>query len=188
MPGGKSFSTTSEALPQNRGEKCRLEDRLKKGYPVEELSDGVYWVRSGGYDCIFIRAGSGIIAVDPLPALAENLLAAIEDVTDEPVTHTIYNRLALRHSTAPSQPKISPAQPNCAGATRRLAPIQRCLMKSPVCSSAIAWRSCSCVFITMGPYHATGSSIGLPDTSRNRIPCAPACTTISSPRSKSTSE
>ena len=67
-------------------------------------------------------------------------------------------------------------------------PIQRCLMKSPVCSSAIAWRSCSCVFITIGPYHATGSSIGLPDTSRNRIPSSAACTTISSPRSKSTSE
>ena len=29
-------------------------------------------------------------------------------------------------------------------------------------SSAIAWRSCSCVFITIGPYQATGSSIGLP--------------------------
>ncbi len=39
---------------------------------------------------------------------------------------------------------------------RFLAPIQRCLMKAPVCSSAIAWRSCSCVFITIGPYHATG--------------------------------
>src|SRR5207249_4864258 len=41
-------------------------------------------------------------------------------------------------------------------------------MKAPVCSSAIAWRSCSCVFITIGPYHATGSSIGLPDTSTKR--------------------
>ncbi len=51
--------------------------------------------------------------------------------------------------------------------------IQRCLMKSPFCSSDIAWRSCSCVFITMGPYHATGSSIGLPETNKNRIPSSP---------------
>src|SRR6266496_4036982 len=65
---------------------------------------------------------------------------------------------------------------------------QRCLMKAPACNSAIAWRSCSCVFITIGPYHATGSSIGLPETNRNRMPSSPACTTISSPRSKSTSE
>ena len=49
-------------------------------------------------------------------------------------------------------------------------------------------RSSSSVFITIGPYHATGSSSGLPDTSRNRMPLSPACTVTSSPRSKSTSD
>src|SRR5213595_2747158 len=47
-------------------------------------------------------------------------------------------------------------------------------MKVPSWSSAYARRSSSCVFMTMGPYHATGSSIGFPDTSRNRIPASPA--------------
>ena len=61
-------------------------------------------------------------------------------------------------------------------------------MKVPSLSSAQAWRSSSRVFITMGPYHATGSSMGLPDTSRNRMPSSPACTTISSPWSNSTSD
>src|SRR5208337_2616010 len=46
----------------------------------------------------------------------------------------------------------------------------------------------SCVFITIGPYHATGSSSDFPETSRNRIPSSLACTVTSSPRSKSTSE
>ncbi len=50
-----------------------------------------------------------------------------------------------------------------------------------VCNSA-------CVFITMGPYQATGSSSGLPETSRKRMPSGPAWTTISSPRSNKTSE
>ena len=44
------------------------------------------------------------------------------------------------------------------------------------------------VFITMGPAQATGSWMGFPETRRNRIPCSPACTEISSPVSKSTSE
>ena len=74
----------------------------------------------------------------------------------------------------------------------RAAPIQeefhRCLINAPVCSSAIACRSCSCVFITMGPYQATGSSIGLPETNRKRIPSGPAWTEISSPRSNKTRE
>src|SRR5215831_12645448 len=42
--------------------------------------------------------------------------------------------------------------------------------------------------MTIGPYHATGSSSGLPDTSRKRMPSAPASTTTSSPVSNSTSE
>src|SRR2546429_4789927 len=61
-------------------------------------------------------------------------------------------------------------------------------MKVPSCSSAYARRSSSGVFITMGPYHATGSSIGFPDTSRNRMPASPACTVTASPLSNSTSE
>ena len=42
-----------------------------------------------------------------------------------------------------------------------------CLIKLPDRYSSNAMRSSSCVFMTMGPYQATGSPIGLPDTSRN---------------------
>src|SRR5215470_10433559 len=64
-----------------------------------------------------------------------------------------------------------------------------CVLKNvPFSNSRNASRSCSCVFITIGPYHATGSSSGLPETNRNRIPSSPACTINSSPLSNSTSE
>ena len=62
------------------------------------------------------------------------------------------------------------------------------LMNVPARSSLIACRSSACVFITIGPYHATGSSSGLPETSRKRMPSSPAWTTISSPRSNRTSD
>src|SRR5688572_14809771 len=62
------------------------------------------------------------------------------------------------------------------------------LINVPRSSSAKASCSSCCVFITIGPPHATGSSSGLPETSRNRIPSAPASTTTSSPRSKRTSD
>src|ERR1700746_308494 len=58
----------------------------------------------------------------------------------------------------------------------------------PCSSSRNACCSSCCVFITMGPYHATGCSSGLPETSRKRIPSSPACTETSSPRSKTTRE
>src|SRR6202040_1707014 len=63
-----------------------------------------------------------------------------------------------------------------------------CLMKVPLRSSATACCSSALVFITIGPYQATGSSIGLPETSKNLMPSSPASTVTSSPRSKSTSE
>ena len=58
----------------------------------------------------------------------------------------------------------------------------------PRSRSSKACRSSSCVFITIGPYQATGSSSGFPETRRNRMPSSPAWIVISSPRSKSTSE
>jgi glyoxylase-like metal-dependent hydrolase (beta-lactamase superfamily II) len=78
------------------------EDHLKKGYNVRELSGGVYWVSSGWYDCMFIRTGAGVVAVDAPPALGENLLAAIEEVTDEPVTHMVYSHWHADHVGAAS--------------------------------------------------------------------------------------
>src|SRR5271166_557548 len=60
--------------------------------------------------------------------------------------------------------------------------------KVPSCNSEKACCNCCCVFITIGPYQATGSSSGLPETSRNRMPSSPACTVTSSPRSNKTSE
>ena len=48
------------------------------------------------------------------------------------------------------------------------------LMNVSFCSSANACCNSSCVFITIGPYHATGSLIGLPETRMNRIPSSPA--------------
>src|SRR5580704_3625587 len=42
--------------------------------------------------------------------------------------------------------------------------------------------------MTIGPYHATGSSSGFPETNRNRIPSSPACTVTSSPRPNSKSD
>ena len=58
----------------------------------------------------------------------------------------------------------------------------------PLSKSSKAVRSSCWVFITIGPYQATGSCSGLPDTRRKRIPFSPACTSTSSPRSKTTSE
>src|SRR2546421_1121793 len=51
-----------------------------------------------------------------------------------------------------------------------------------------SWLRLASVFITIGPYQATGSWRGLPETSRKRTPSSPACTATSFPLSKRMSD
>jgi len=83
-------ATRGPAIPQD------------KGYLVEEIQDGLYWVTEGVYQTIFLTTGEGVIVVDAPPSIGENLLKAIAEVTDEPVTHVIYSHSHADHIGAAS--------------------------------------------------------------------------------------
>lgn len=68
-----------------------LPDTIEKGYHGEELKDGVYWLTSGWYDCMFVRTGNGVVMLDAPCSIGERILDAIASVTDDPVTHMIYS-------------------------------------------------------------------------------------------------
>jgi len=68
-----------------------------KGYFVEEIRDGLYWVTDGAYNTMFLTTGQGVIAVDAPPSIGENYLKAIAEVTEEPVTHMIYSHTHNDH-------------------------------------------------------------------------------------------
>jgi glyoxylase-like metal-dependent hydrolase (beta-lactamase superfamily II) len=68
-----------------------------KGYVVQEIRDGIYWLSDGAYNTMFVVTNAGVIAVDPLPTLGENYLKAIAEVTDKPITHIIYSHENTDH-------------------------------------------------------------------------------------------
>jgi glyoxylase-like metal-dependent hydrolase (beta-lactamase superfamily II) len=68
-----------------------------KGYLVEEIKDGLYWVTDGAYNTMFLTTGQGVIVVDAPPSIGENYLKAIAEVTEEPVTHVIYSHTHNDH-------------------------------------------------------------------------------------------
>lgn len=68
-----------------------------KGYLVEEIRDGVYWVTEGVYQAVFATTGDGVIVVDAPPTIGKNLLKAIAEVTDEPVRYFIYSHQHKDH-------------------------------------------------------------------------------------------
>ncbi|MBI3775172.1 MAG: MBL fold metallo-hydrolase [Gammaproteobacteria bacterium] len=68
-----------------------------KGYFVEEIKDGVYWITEGGYQMMFLTTGQGVIVVDAPPTIGSNIFAAIAEVTNEPITHLIYSHSHRDH-------------------------------------------------------------------------------------------
>ena len=75
---------------------------FEKGYLVEEISDGLYWVTEGNYQLMFLTTGEGVIVVDAPPSIGQNILNAIAEVTEEPVTHVIYTHSHADHIAAAS--------------------------------------------------------------------------------------
>jgi len=75
---------------------------FSKGYLVEEIKDGLYWVTDGAYNTIFLTTGEGVIVVDAPPSIGENYLNAIAEVTEEPITHVIYSHTHIDHIGAAS--------------------------------------------------------------------------------------
>ena len=69
-----------------------------KGYFVDEIADGVYWLIGGGYQVMFLTTGEGVIVTDAPQPLGEKYLEAIADVTDEPITHMIYSHSHADHT------------------------------------------------------------------------------------------
>ena len=68
-----------------------------KGYLVEEIKDGVYWLTDGHYQMMFVTTAKGVIVVDAPRSLADKIRTAMAEVTDLPVTHLIYSHFHADH-------------------------------------------------------------------------------------------
>lgn len=69
----------------------------EKGYLVEEIGGGLYWVTDGSYNVMFLVTDEGVVAIDAPPSIADNYLKAIAEVTDKPISHVIYSHSHLDH-------------------------------------------------------------------------------------------
>lgn len=69
----------------------------EKGYLVEEIRDGLYWVTDGVYNTMFLVSDEGVIAIDAPPSLGENYIKAIKEVTDKPIKYVVYSHSHIDH-------------------------------------------------------------------------------------------
>ncbi|MEE8555032.1 MAG: MBL fold metallo-hydrolase, partial [bacterium] len=70
----------------------------EKGYILEEIRDGVYWVSNGGHQSLIVTTGDGVILVDAPLNLGENLLKAVAEVSGEPIKTFIYSHHHRDHT------------------------------------------------------------------------------------------
>jgi glyoxylase-like metal-dependent hydrolase (beta-lactamase superfamily II) len=70
---------------------------LPKGYLVQEIRDGLYWVSDGAYNTMFLVTSDGVIAIDAPPTLGPNYLKAIAEVTSQPITYLVYSHEHTDH-------------------------------------------------------------------------------------------
>ena len=69
----------------------------QKGYLVQEVRGGLYWLTDGSYQMMFLTTGQGVIIVDAPPSLGQKILLAVGEVTKEPITHVVYSHHHADH-------------------------------------------------------------------------------------------
>jgi glyoxylase-like metal-dependent hydrolase (beta-lactamase superfamily II) len=68
-----------------------------KGYAVEQIGEGLYFVTDGFYTTMFMTTGMGTIVVDAPPSLGDKMLQAIRGVTNEPIRWVVYSHSHADH-------------------------------------------------------------------------------------------
>lgn len=67
------------------------------GYRVEPFGGGVYMVTDNLYQALFLVSDEGVIVVDNPPTIGQNMIYAIGNVTDTPITHVVYSHAHADH-------------------------------------------------------------------------------------------
>lgn len=94
-----NMTTGTELIPENARGPAIPQD---KGYLVQDLGDNLYFLTNGAYNTMFMVTDEGVIAVDAPPAIGDNYLEAIAEITDKPVKYVVYSHSHADHIGAAS--------------------------------------------------------------------------------------
>ncbi|MFQ5968354.1 MAG: MBL fold metallo-hydrolase [Acidimicrobiia bacterium] len=79
-----------------------MEAIQSKGFFTHEISDGIFYITEGWYFMLAVVHDDGVIIVDAPPSIGptfagDNILNAIAEVTDKPISHVIYSHHHIDH-------------------------------------------------------------------------------------------
>ncbi|MFZ0264326.1 MAG: MBL fold metallo-hydrolase [Nitrososphaeraceae archaeon] len=94
-----NMTTGTELIPENARGPAIPQD---KGYLVQDLGGNLYFLTNGAYNTMFMVTDEGVIAVDAPPAIGDNYIKAIAEITDKPVKYVVYSHSHADHIGAAS--------------------------------------------------------------------------------------
>ena len=69
----------------------------EKGYIVQEINNGLYWVTNGAHQAMFVETLHSVVAVDAPASIGANYISAIKEITDKPVKYLVYSHSHFDH-------------------------------------------------------------------------------------------
>ncbi|WP_316505806.1 MBL fold metallo-hydrolase [Nitrosopumilus sp.] len=88
--GDSSAETETETQQQQETESTE-EETTAQSFTVNNFVGNLYLFTEAGYNSMFIPTGEGVVVFDAPDSSGSNLVDAIADITDEPITHVVYS-------------------------------------------------------------------------------------------------
>jgi glyoxylase-like metal-dependent hydrolase (beta-lactamase superfamily II) len=82
-------------LPQVKARAWTVDPQ--KGYLTKELKPGVFMITDGGYQALFAVGADGVVLFDAPPSFARHMVAAVGEVTSEPIAKLVYSHGHVDH-------------------------------------------------------------------------------------------
>lgn len=100
--GGTAAATSDGGDQALRAMAAQGQEIPEKGYLVEEIRDGLYYITEGVYQMMFLVTSEGVVVVDAPPTIGQNIQNAIDEVTNRSITHVVYSHYHADHIAAAS--------------------------------------------------------------------------------------
>jgi glyoxylase-like metal-dependent hydrolase (beta-lactamase superfamily II) len=74
-----------------------LRRNMTQPFVLQRLTEGVWWVQSSNYGTVFYVGDDGVLILDALEGVYDNIVQAVASVTDKPITAVVYPHYHADH-------------------------------------------------------------------------------------------
>ena len=89
--------SAEEVLEPGRKIGDLLRRNMTQPFVLQRLSERAWWVQASNYGTVFYVGGDGVLVLDALEGVYDNITQAVASVTDKPITAVVYPHYHADH-------------------------------------------------------------------------------------------